>query len=62
MGARRGDWLLIVTWTGVIGWVYQPHEIPTSESPNHWIRYCNVHQDAQGRIVFHWNGVGSGEI
>ncbi|MCB8877422.1 hypothetical protein [Acidisoma silvae] len=62
MGARRGDWLLVVTRTGVIGWVYQPHEVPTSESPGHWIRYCNVHQDEQGRIVFHWKGVQPGEF
>jgi hypothetical protein len=56
MGNRRGDWLLIVTRTGVIGWVEQPHEIPISQSPNHWIEYCHVHQDAQGRIVFNWKG------
>ncbi len=51
LGARRGDWLLIVTRTGIIGWVYLPHETPISES--HWVNYCYVHQDAKGRIVFH---------
>lgn len=53
LGARRGDWLLVVTRTGVIGWVYLPHETPISES--RWVNYCSVHQDAQGRIVFHTN-------
>jgi hypothetical protein len=54
MGNRRGDWLLIVTRTGVIGWVLAAHEMPVSQS--HWIQYCHVHQDAQGRIVFNWKG------
>lgn len=57
MGARRGDWLLIVTRTGAIGWVYLPREPPISQST--WINYCSVHQDAQGRIVFH-TSVGKG--
>ncbi|MDE1907168.1 MAG: hypothetical protein KGH75_12040 [Rhodospirillales bacterium] len=62
MGNRRGDWLLVVTRTGVIGWVYQPHEIPIAEAPGHPIAYCHVHQDAAGRIVFNWRGAGSGQF
>jgi hypothetical protein len=54
LGARRGDWLLIVTRTGLIGWVYLPHENPISES--RYANHCSVHQDAQGRIVFHTSG------
>jgi hypothetical protein len=50
MGNRRGDWLLIVTRTGAIGWTYDPHEQTFSqEYPGMW---CHVYQDAQGRIVF----------
>lgn len=50
MGNRRGDWLLIVTRTGEIGWIYDPHEMSFSqEYPGSW---CHVYQDAQGRIVF----------
>ena len=56
MGARRGDWLLIVTRTGAIGWIYLPHEHPMSQSTE--VISCSVHQDAEGRIVFHTKLVG----
>lgn len=50
MGNRRGDWLLVVTRAGAIGWIYDPHEESYSqEYPGRW---CHVYQDAQGRIVF----------
>jgi hypothetical protein len=62
MGNRRGDWLLVVTRTGVIGWVYQPQEVSIAEAPGHPIRYCHVHQDAEGRIVFNWSPEYSGEF
>jgi hypothetical protein len=53
MGNRRGDWLLIVTRTGVIGWTYDPHEQSFSqEYPGMW---CHVYQDVQGRIVFKYH-------
>lgn len=52
MGNRRGDWLLVVTHTGEIGWLYERHEESYTEMyPGQW---CHVHQDAQGRIVFHY--------
>jgi hypothetical protein len=52
MGNRRGDWLLVVTHTGEIGWLDDPHEESYSqEYPGQW---CYVYQDAQGRIVFHY--------
>lgn len=50
LGNRRGDWLLVVTRAGAIGWIYDPHEESYSqEYPGRW---CHVYQDAQGRIVF----------
>ena len=50
MGNRRGDWLLVVTHSGEIGWLDEPHEESYTEMyPGQW---CNVHQDAEGRIVF----------
>jgi hypothetical protein len=50
MGNRRGDWLLVVTHTGEIGWLDEPHEESYTEMyPGQW---CHVHQDAEGRIVF----------
>jgi hypothetical protein len=50
MGNRRGDWLLVVTHTGEIGWLDDPQEESyAQEYPGRW---CHVHQDAQGRIVF----------
>ena len=53
MGNRRGDWLLIVTRMGAIGWTYDPHEQTFSqEYPGMW---CHVYQDAQGRIVFKYH-------
>jgi hypothetical protein len=53
MGNRRGDWLLIVTRTGAIGWTYDPHEQTFSQDcPGMW---CHVYQDAQGRIVFKYH-------
>jgi hypothetical protein len=52
MGNRRGDWLLVVTHTGEIGWMYDPKEESYSQvHPGQW---CHVYQDAQGRIVFHY--------
>jgi AraC-like DNA-binding protein len=49
MGNRRGDWLLIVTRTGEIGWIDDPHEMSLSqEYPGAW---CQVHQDAQGAPI-----------
>lgn len=53
MGNRRGDWLLIVTRTGEIGWIDDPHEMPLSqEYPG---SSCHVYQDAQGRIAFKYH-------
>lgn len=53
MGNRRGDWLLVVTRTGEIGWVDDPHEMSLSqEYPGSW---CHVYQDPQGRIVFKYH-------
>lgn len=53
MGNRRGDWLLIVTRTGEIGWIDDPHEMSLSqEYPGSW---CQVHQDSQGRIAFRYH-------
>ncbi|OYV51271.1 MAG: hypothetical protein B7Z77_04205 [Acidocella sp. 20-58-15] len=50
MGNRRGDWLLIVTHTGEVGWFYDPQEESfAQEYPG---MGCHVHQDAEGRIVF----------
>jgi hypothetical protein len=50
MGNRRGDWLLVVTHTGEIGWIDEAQEESFSqEYPGQW---CHVHQDAEGRIVF----------
>jgi hypothetical protein len=50
LGNRRGDWLLVVTRAGAIGWIYDPHEESYSqEYPGRW---CHVYQDARGRIVF----------
>jgi len=50
MGNRRGDFLLVVSHKGVIGWFDDPHEESFSQYyPGMW---CHVHQDAQGRIVF----------
>ena len=55
MGNRRGDWLLVVTRTGEIGWIYDPHEeLFSQEYPGMW---CHVYQDAQGRIVFKYHPV-----
>lgn len=56
LGYRRGDWLEVVSRTGVIGWMFLPIEAPMSQ--NDFMRYCRVRQDAQGRIVFDykfWN-------
>lgn len=56
LGYRRGDWLEVVSKTGLIGWIFLPGEPPMSQ--NDFIRYCHVHQDARGRIVFDykfWN-------
>jgi hypothetical protein len=56
LGYRRGDWLEVVSKTGLIGWIFLPTEPPMSR--NDFIRYCHVYQDAQGRIVFDykfWN-------
>jgi len=56
LGYRRGDWLEVVSKTGLIGWIFLPVEQPMSQ--NDFIRYCHVYQDAQGRIVFDykfWN-------
>ena len=50
MGNRRGDWLLVVTHTGEIGWILEPQEESyAQEYPGQW---CHVHQNAEGRIVF----------
>jgi hypothetical protein len=58
MGNRRGDWLLVVTHTGEIGWLEDPVEESYSQVyPGQW---CYVHQDAQGRIVFDYH-LTSGE-
>src|SRR5262249_5624775 len=47
MGNRHGDWLLIVTRTGAIGWTYDPHEQTFSqEYPGMW---CHVYQEAISR-------------
>jgi hypothetical protein len=57
MGNRRGDWLLVVSRTGIIGWALLPHETPIGQSK--WVISCRVYQDAGGRLVFHSN-VGNG--
>jgi hypothetical protein len=55
MGNRRGDWLLVVTHTGEIGWLDDRHEESYEQvNPGQW---CHVHQDAQGRIVFDYQFV-----
>ena len=50
MGNRRGDWLLVVTYTGEVGWLDEPHEQSYTEMyPG---QRCHVHRDTHGRIVF----------
>ncbi|GLR66557.1 hypothetical protein GCM10010909_12370 [Acidocella aquatica] len=52
MGNRRGDWLLVVTHTGEIGWLDDPHEQTFEQAnPGGW---CHVHQDAGGGLVFQY--------
>jgi hypothetical protein len=57
MGNRRGDWLLVVTHSGEIGWLDDPHEQTYEQvNPGGW---CHVRQDAEGRIVFNYNVAAS---
>jgi hypothetical protein len=49
LGNRRGDWLLIVTRTGEIGWIFDPNRTVSETHPG---MTCHVYQDAQGRLVF----------
>ena len=57
MGNRRGDWLLIVSRAGNIGWIYDPHEMSVSQAHPRW--WCHVHQNAQGAIVFDYYGTNA---
>ena len=53
-GNRRGDWLLVVTRAGTIGWIDDPHEQSFSEEyPGAW---CHVDQNAEGALVFKFGG------